>query len=60
MKSVSRKVAIEEEYGSEYDLLGGGKGGAAGIFPVMLELLVGAPGGADEIEDVELFGEPTK
>ena len=33
-----------------------GSGGAGGI----IELLVGAPGGADEIDDVELFGEAEK
>lgn len=32
-----------------------GSGGAAGIV-----LLVGAPGGAEEIEEVELLGEPRK
>ena len=37
------------------DLLGGGRGGAVGIEALTL---VGAPGGADEIDDVELFGEP--
>jgi len=36
-------------------LLGGGSGGAGGIFDGML---VGAPGGADEIDDVELSGDP--
>lgn len=39
------------------EVLGGGNGGAGGIFP---ELLVGAPGGAEEIDEVELFGEPEK
>lgn len=36
-------------------LLGGGRGGAGGIVPLAL---VGAPGGAEEIDEVELFGEP--
>lgn len=38
-------------------LLGGGNGGAGGIFDGML---VGAPGGADEIDDVELSGDPKR
>ena len=38
-------------------LLGGGNGGAGGILD---PLLVGAPGGADDIDDVELFEDPKK
>ena len=30
------------------------------MFEAAFETLVGAPGGAEEIDDVELFGDPTK
>ena len=39
-------------------LLGGGIGGAGGILDTVLEVLVGAPGGADDIDDVELLVDP--
>ena len=57
-QSLCRKFEIDDEYRSDLDLLGGGNGGAVGMFPCTFELLVGAPGGADEMDDVELFGEP--
>ncbi len=38
-------------------ILGGGNGGAGGIFD---RILVGAPGGAEDMDDVELFGDPKK
>ena len=41
-------------------LLGGGNGGAGGILDAVFEVLVGAPGGADDMDDVELLVDPEK
>ena len=55
MKSKINQGYHERKSEECLELLGGGNGGAGGIFD---GALVGAPGGAEEIDDVELFGEP--